>query len=395
MATARKKATGFYRGAAGREKADEELAKQKARAEARKEQQHMPFRFRVKTGNSTQFVVLDDEPDFYRFEHNLKNPQSGIWDIYTGCVKETDNCPVCDTTGRESYYALYLSVLDFTEFETRDGQVHTFSRKLLVVKPAQQKKFLRAYAKAEKDGLTLRGAIFEVTRDGDKDSAIGNDIEFIEYMDEDELTSYVREWTDKDGKKQVEDCSVPFVYEDLFDEPDVESLRALVGAPPPPGSRAHERSALGGDRGRGRSRGSDEEDEPSTRTRGRTGGRGYERPARDERMRSRGRDAEGYNDADDDDGDGDDTRGREPARTRGRQAPEPVSRGRGRGRGGDSDRDGDDEDDEHSEAATSRPRGRGRTAPEPEERGRTGRRAAPVEDEPPPGRRLPVRPRRA
>ena len=70
----KRKSGGFFRGAAGRDRADEELAKQKARAEARKEQGNMPFRFRVAVGETTQFVVLDDEPDFFRHEYPRLQP---------------------------------------------------------------------------------------------------------------------------------------------------------------------------------------------------------------------------------------------------------------------------------------------------------------------------------
>lgn len=339
-----KRGAAFYRGDAGRQKAEEELARQKAAAEARKEQGNMPFRFRVGVGDTTQFVVLDDIPDFYRFEHNLKNLKTGFWDTYTGCIKEWDNCPVCDVAERESYYAMYLSVLDLTPFKTRDGEKHEFSRKLLVVKPAQQKKFQRAYAKAEKDGRTLRGAIFEVTRDGEKDSAIGNDIELIEFMEEDELATYTRSWKDKDGKKHTEDCSEPFDYEKLFQEPDAESLRAIVGGSPTPGSRAHEERELGG-RSSSRSRRRADEDDD--------GDGDYEPADRKSRMKSersapkgrgRGRDDDADDDADDD---GDDTSSsRRPSR-KGRD--EKPARTTGRRSSRDDDADGDDEDDGDAE----------------------------------------------
>lgn len=243
-----------YRGAEGARKADEELARQKAAQDARREQGNQPFRFRVSVGGTTQFAVCDDEPDFYRFEHNMKNRSTQKWDIFTGCVKEWDNCPACETAERESYYAMYLTVIDFTPFETRNGEVVEFSRKLLVVKPAQQKKFLRAYAKAQKEGRTLRGAVFEVTRDGDKDSAIGNDIEFIEYIEEDELVTYTRSWKDKEGKKHSENCHEVLDYESMFPAPETEALRDLVGGEPAPGSRAHQDRALGRTPARGRGR---------------------------------------------------------------------------------------------------------------------------------------------
>lgn len=281
MATAAKnRRSSFYRGEEGSRKSEEELVRQKAAAEARKEQGNMPFRFRVPVGGTAQFVIVDDAPDFYRFEHCLKNPRTGFWEIFTGCVKEWDNCPVCQTAERESYYAMYLTVIDFTPFTTRDGDKVEFSRKLLVVKPAQQKKFLRAYAKAQKDGGTLRGALFEATRDGEKDSAIGNDIEFIEYVEEDELLTYERSWKDKDKKKHTELCHEPLDYEALFEEPDVEALRVLVGAPPTPGSRAHEDKELGRRPRRGAAK--DEEYEPAERNSRMSSGRRSRPAAEDE-----------------------------------------------------------------------------------------------------------------
>lgn len=333
----------FYRGSAGREKAEEELARSKAKADARKEAGAQPFRFKVGVGENTSFVVVDDEPEFYRFEHNLKDPATQRWNIFTGCVKEWDNCPVCQTKDvRESYYALYLTVIDFTPFTTRDGTKVEYSRKLLVVKPGQQKKFHRAFAKAQKDGRTLRGAIFTTTRDGDKDSSIGNDIELDEFMEEDELLEYVRTWKDKEGKKHTENCSEPYDYEKMFAEPDTESLRAIVGAAPAPGSRAHEEKELGSRRPRPRASEEDDEDE------------NWQKPTRSNRMAGKRAAAE------------EDEEEAPAPRKRGRAAPEPED---------------DDED------AAPPPRKRGRAAPEPEEdepaprKRPTGRRQAVEEDE--------------
>lgn len=375
MAPPKRKSTAFYRGDAGREKAEEELARQKARQEARKEQGNQPFRFRVPVGGTTQYVILDDAPDFFRFEHNLKNPQTGFWDTFTGCVKEWDNCPVCAVAERESYYAMYLTVLDFTEFKTKDGQKHEFSRKLLVIKPAQQKKFQRAFSKAEKDGRTLRGTIVEVTRDGEKDSAIGNDIEFIDVMDEDELTTYVRSWKDKEGKKHTEKCYEPYDYEQLFQEPDTEQLRALVGAAPAPGSRAHEDRELGRRSSSRRGRDEDDEDYEPAERKSRMGGKGRSRDA----------------DEDEDGGDEEDSRparGRSsPARGRRTAADDeqetrrPARNARGRSDEDDSE-DENGEDDEDSRPAR-RTAGR-RSSEEDSKPARGSSRRSRDEDEEPP-----------
>lgn len=344
---------GSFRGAQARAKGEDELAIQKAQQEARRNQTREPFRFRVGVGETTEFVVLDDEPDFHRFEHNLQDPKTGKWNIHTGCVKEWDNCPVCDSAGRESYYALFLTVIDFTAFQTSDGKTHEFSRKLLVVKPAQQKKFYRAFAKAEADGRTLRGMVFETTRDGEKDASIGNDIEFVEYMEEADLETYERSWKDKDNKKHTENCSEVYDYDELFPEPDADALRAIVGGEPTPGSRRHEERELGGRNSRSRGRGSEEpeqgeDDEPPARGRG-TPARGASRGAAAPTRARGGRSRDYEDDAGEGDGEGADqdegeneeyeapernTRMRDKgARTSGRKAEAPApARGRGRGR---------------------------------------------------------------
>jgi len=255
----------FYRGPEGRERADREREQAAARNEARKNQQDAPFRFYCKVGETKQFIICDDAPDFFRYEHNLKNPQTGKWDTFTGCVKEFDHCAACEVTGKESYYAMYFTIIDLTPYETRDGKTVDFSRKLLVVKPAQQKKFQRMYDKAEAKGNTLRGALIEVTRDSDKDASIGNEIELLEYIEEDDMEAYTRTWKDREGKKHTEVSHEVLDYEAIFGEPDAEQIRALVGGEPVPGSRAHERSALGRSavsrKGAGRNTDDDDDDE--------------------------------------------------------------------------------------------------------------------------------------
>lgn len=218
---------------------EEEAAKAKARQEARKNQQNMPYRFRVPVGETRQVVVLDAAPDFFQYEHTLKGPE-GFWNVHTGCIKEHDACPVCEASGKDSTYCMYLSVLDLTPYTNRNGEEVPFSRKLFVVKNQQQKKIMRMF---QREG-TLRGAILNCTRDGEKEPQIGNDIELDNWMEEADLATYQREWVDRENKVHVEDCSQPYDYEALFQEPTAESLRALVGGRPTPGSTAANREAL-------------------------------------------------------------------------------------------------------------------------------------------------------
>ena len=259
-----RKRSAFFRGSDGMRRTDEELERAKQKAEQRKNMTNQPFRFRVPVGETRRIIICDDMPDFFLYEHALKDSDGNWGKLFTGCVKSFDNCPICEAQGKESYYAMYLTCIDLTPFKLRDGTEVEFSRKLLVVKPAQQKKFLRFY---NKEG-TLRGAAFDMTRDGEKDSSIGNDIEFVEFVDEEELATYSRSWKDKDGKKHTENCDEPYEYENLVGEVTTEKLRAIVGGAPAPGSRAQEERELGGRGGRaGRGgRGSrDEEDAPRGR----------------------------------------------------------------------------------------------------------------------------------
>jgi hypothetical protein len=86
-----------------------------------------------------------------------------------------------------------------------------------------------------------------MTRDGDKEPSIGNDIEFIDWVDEEELANdYIRTWTDRERKKHTENCGEPYAYEEIFEEPDADTLRALVGGKPPMGSKRYEQEELGG-----------------------------------------------------------------------------------------------------------------------------------------------------
>jgi len=241
--SAKRKPTSNTRGAQGRARVEDEINRQNQEKAERAKQGHMPFRLYLKPGTSREVIVVDDEPWFFRYEHNLKNPRTDKWDIHTGCTKEEDNCPVCEEY-KESYYALYLTVIDLNPFTDSKGNRHEFSRKLLVAKTGQSKKFIRKF---ENEG-TLRGAVFELNRDGNKDPVIGNDIELIEFEDEEILEGdYKREWEDKDGKVHKEDCSEPFDYEALFPVQTSDELMEQVGGKPSPGSRRHQRESLGED----------------------------------------------------------------------------------------------------------------------------------------------------
>lgn len=243
----------FHRGEEGRRRSvTERERQQKQRDEA--QSGNRVFRFYVPVGETKEFIVLDDEPDFFMWEHNYKG-SDGRYGHLAGCCKEWENCPACEETGSQSYYAMFLTVIDLSEYTDKHGNEVEFSRKLMCVKLAQQSKFMRTM---ERNG-SLRGAKFETTRDRQLDSAIGNDIEFIEMVPEDELQEYVREWEDRDGKVHEEDCFDAYDYEEIFEEPTPENIAKQVGVEyePAVGSAESDRRLLDED--------AEDEEEPRRR----------------------------------------------------------------------------------------------------------------------------------
>jgi hypothetical protein len=228
----------FHTGQDGRKRVDEELEKSKRRGKGGRQ----PFRFYVPVGDVKQGIILDEEPSFFMYEHQAKNEQTGRWDKFIPCVAEHENCPACEALGQDGTYIMFLTILDLSEYEDRKGVVHEFSRKLLAVKPRQQSKFLRKF---DREG-TLRGAKFEFARDDDKSAAIGNDIEFVEFVDDEELENdYWTVYTDNAGKDHEENQAEPFDYLELFPEPTLELVEKMVGRRSSnAGSRESNRRAL-------------------------------------------------------------------------------------------------------------------------------------------------------
>ena len=323
----------------------EAAEKAEAMKEARASMAQQPFRFFMAPGDDREIVIVDDEPNFFRYEHNLQNPENGRWDIYTACLNEHTNCPVCSASTRAPYFAMYLTILDLTPYETRDHETVEWSKKLLVVKPAQQKKIMRLF---ETHG-SLRGMVLRMARDGDKDASIGNDIEFIEFLEEDQLAEYLTEYEDREGKVHEVDGSVAFDYDELFPMPTEEMLEGLVGG----GSRSA--GSRSGDR-----RDLNRDNRSSRGSRGSAPARGRERaaPADDwDEPRAPARRGRGGDDAPADEA----PRGRRsavaPAR---REAPAPAARrAPRRAEPEDQDQGGDDQgyDDQQPEAPPAPRRG--------------------------------------
>lgn len=236
--------SGLVRGVAGRKKISSELKRTKEQAERRKAQYTQARRFWMPPGSERTVIVLDDEPWAFRHEHALMNAESGRRDFYVPCIFEKDDCPACHVDDKEGAYVMYLTVLDLEPYTIKNGKNRgktvEFSRRLFVVKSRQQNTFTRKYdAKG-----SLRGFKLKLYRDGDKDSVIGNEIEFVGRISEEKLARYKSTYKDRKGKTVTEDLSEVLDYDKMFPAMDREALAALVGHNAPvPGSDAEANSS--------------------------------------------------------------------------------------------------------------------------------------------------------
>jgi hypothetical protein len=244
-------------GAQARQQTEAEMQRQRDAAEKRG--QPRLLRFRLKTPESREIVVLDREPGPCFYEHQLQNPRTGKWDIFETCPKEWEPCPICDGAagGKESYYVMMLTIIDTTPWSNKDGMSFPHSQMLLPVKAEQQGFFLRQFDRRK----SLRGMKLLMSRDTGKSASIGMP-EFVEMLSEEQIiASFGHEQvTGNDGrvfKQKNADC-FPMSYDKLFKKPSGEDLRRRYGGLAPAGSRQEEEDAWGGhDAGQNGDAGSD------------------------------------------------------------------------------------------------------------------------------------------
>jgi len=207
----------------------EEAARLDAEAERRK---NAPWRFWLKAGGSAEIVFLDKPvtvngetiyPWFGVLEHNMR--KDGKWGNYYTCRRDLDECPLCEAGYRPSY-AIYLTIIDLTEYETKDGRTVKGTKKLFPIKRKLLNKFKR---KLKDAGGSLYLKKFRIYRDSVDDLSTGEDIEFIGDATEEELLAC------KPSDVAPEEWLAPFDYKKIFEPLPVEELRRIAGLAPPKG----------------------------------------------------------------------------------------------------------------------------------------------------------------
>ena len=178
-----------------------------AKAREDKARENGPGRFFIpkpKPGefNSKNIVMLSDDP-FGFWEHGFKLDGSWVGNNEV-CLAGIDApCPLDVGKGSSlpisKYYVGLFTVLDMSEWKTKDGKVMKFQKRVL---PAKDK--LGGKIKLKKEQRTsLIGLEFTMTRDsGDQTPSTGDDMEFVREWKMDELLAKCKEHFVSQGAKQ-------------------------------------------------------------------------------------------------------------------------------------------------------------------------------------------------
>lgn len=218
---------------------EKEQAKNEEKERRRAAGIFVPYRFWLPAGKQVEIVLLDDEPGPCFYEHQLQDPATGKWDIFEGCPKEFEACPLCDgqAGGKESYYVMMLSCMVLDPYVNKNGVTVPHSRKLLAVKTNDQPFFLRTY---EREG-TLRGVHLLMTRPSKQDSNIGRPEMLQRHSDADIMATFGHpEIKASDGRviKKANADTQPFPYGEIWSRPSGDDLRRRYGGVAPMGSDA-------------------------------------------------------------------------------------------------------------------------------------------------------------
>jgi len=212
------------------------------------------------------FIILDSEyekcPRFY--EHNLPDAQQGGKRLdFQMCIKEIDNCPLCEKDG-DSYYVQMISVIEVlpeSKFfqNNKTGETIKHLKRLLAVKARQQDFFKNLCADTFQGNM--RGAHILTTREPDmKSAAIGaprvaidnKTQQILRYSEQILLNEYGHPPVHSQQGKLIKEANAdiyPYDYQKLFVTPTAEELRRKYGGVIPAGSTAEVEKVWGGESG--------------------------------------------------------------------------------------------------------------------------------------------------
>lgn len=121
------------------------------------------YRFHLLAERETEVIILDASFDeaVGLYEHNIKRAD-GSWGNYMGCTLK--NCSTCENQG-ESYYVIFLTILDLRSYVDRTGKTIPFTKMLLPIRMSIFPRFRAIALAATKKAGTLRGTQVKARRE--------------------------------------------------------------------------------------------------------------------------------------------------------------------------------------------------------------------------------------
>lgn len=149
----------------------------------------LPDRFWIPAGQSREIVLIDEHAAAFR-EHNAKI--NGSWKNWLTCaaplMEAGEVAPCCSILGGDSAYSVSMvTIIDCTKWTDKKGNTRQFELKVLPAKYKTAQKLLRKQEDLAKDGKSLVGRLYKVTRETDKSPAVGDDYEFVREVDMNKL----------------------------------------------------------------------------------------------------------------------------------------------------------------------------------------------------------------
>lgn len=172
-------------------------------------------------GGEASVTIVDDDTQPFCFkyegeEHNLMLPVilrehqmkiDGSWRNWFTCLKSSGKpCPLCFGKHRPYQAAIY-TVIDHSEWEDKQGNLHKDELKLLVVKTSTPAFGMLKKESNKRGGL--RGCRYDVSRQGEKAATIGDVWQF-------------------DAKTELPDKIQPFNYLEIFAPKSEEDLKMAL-----------------------------------------------------------------------------------------------------------------------------------------------------------------------
>ena len=182
------------------------------------------FPFHLALNETGQLTFLDS-PKFYFSQHSVKMGNSYI---PLTCIKEMDNCPLCQS-GLNPAYVATATVIDHREYVSKKtGERFKNQKRVIVLKGRAKARILQLMSQ---NGNDVAGCLMTVTRGPEPQSCgTGEVFDILKKVPMDVLKRMAPKPKEGQTAEQAaEEFITPLDYATMFAPKTAEELRALLG----------------------------------------------------------------------------------------------------------------------------------------------------------------------